>query len=124
MNSTAMGENNVACLIQVPAISDVDCVAIEVICDCVIVKCVPAQHVVAVDPRCEKAGCTIQSPIDCVTLARIGFAHAIRQPPRVFLYYFNRIICASSVENQVLEIRVALQENGAEGCLDKLPLIE
>ena len=77
MDSTAMRENNVANLIQIMAIADVYGVRFEVDFNCMVAKRVLAQHVIAVYPRGEKAGCPIQSPVDCLVLARVGFTHPI-----------------------------------------------
>ena len=82
------------------------------------------EHVITVDPSSEFAGCSLQSAVYCVALSAIRFANPIADPRRIFLNNFYSVIRATPVDYEIFEIRIALQQNRANGLLDESSLIE
>jgi hypothetical protein len=124
MNPTSVREEDVAGLVDVHTVANVDDVVGKVTIREKIEERIPAEQVVAVNPGGVSTGPDAQSPIDRSTLAAVWFAHPEIDPGRILLDDLDGVVSACPIQHEVLEIWIALEKNRSDRLLDERSLVE
>ena len=81
------------------------------------------EEVVAVEIRVYISGGASESFVKCVSLPPILFTDPIRQPRFVLFNDLYTIVAGVTVNDDVFQIGVALEQNRPDGCFDESPLV-
>src|SRR5438034_1056636 len=66
----------------------------------------------------------VDALVDRMALSPVGFAYPVAQVLLVLPDHPDALICAATVDDDVLEVRIALVEHRANGPLDERALVE
>src|SRR4029453_11925556 len=123
-NTPPLREQNPTTHVNVDAVTNIDHIVPQGGSREVPEERVLAQHVIAVDPGRVRAGAHSQTTVDGGALTAVRLANPKVDPRRILLDNLDGLISTAAIEDKVLEILVALQEDGPDGFLEELPLIE
>src|SRR5690349_10747112 len=90
----------------------------------VLSKRISVEHIVAVNPGCEFTCSSVQPPIDRIALATIRVTHPETYPGLIFLNDVDGAICAASIEDEIFDVGVSLQEDRSDRLLQECSLIK
>src|SRR2546426_12229008 len=82
------------------------------------------QHVIAINPRGEKARTHSQATINGCALPTVRFARPVGQPRSILFDDLDGVISTSAIEYYVLQIWIPLEQNRANCLFNEPPLIK
>ncbi len=81
------------------------------------------KHIVTVQPGHDGTCGDAEALVDSGVLAVVGLTHCIAQPPSVFVDDLPTVVCAAAVDDDALEVWIALQQHRTNGGLEEITLV-